>query len=283
MIQSIVVAGAGTMGSGIALSAASGGYPVTLFDTQPAALERASRSIQQILDGLLQKQKLSEADRQLTWERISFASDVTACRADLVIEAIVEIIEAKAALFETLAAVNGPDTIYASNTSSLSIDRLQELFVYPAQLAGLHFFNPAHLMKLVEVVKGAQTNDGIVAALTTFCVSLQKVPVVCNDSPGFIVNRVARHFYLESLHLAEQGYASFQDIDALVEASGFKMGPFKLMDLIGMDINLAVSTSLYEAFHQAPRFKPSALQQQKVAEGNLGRKTGKGFYDYGNA
>lgn len=283
MIQSIVVAGAGTMGSGIALSAASSGYAVTLFDTQMPALERANRSLQQILDGQLQKQRITEAERQIIWERICFTSDPAACRADLVIEAIVEIAAAKVSLFETLASVNGPDTIYASNTSSLSIDRLQENFVYPAQLAGLHFFNPAHLMKLVEVVNGTQTNPVVIDELKAFCLSLHKTPVVCKDSPGFIVNRVARHFYLESLHLAEQGAASFQDIDALMEASGFKMGPFKLMDLIGMDINLAVSTSLYEAFHQAPRFKPSALQQQKVAEGNLGRKTGKGFYDYGNA
>ena len=172
--------------------------------------------------------------------------------------------------------------IFASNTSSLSISAMQEKIIFPQRVVGMHFFNPAYIMKLVEVVKGKQTDENIVLEIFEICKQMDKIPVMCNDAPGFIVNRVARHYYLEALRLVEDGIASFEDVDEVLESSGFKMGPFKLMDLIGMDVNLAVSQSLYEAFHKAERFKPSPLQVEKVKNGELGKKTGKGFYNYSN-
>ena len=157
---------------------------------------------------------------------------------------------------------------------------MQEKIIFPQRVVGMHFFNPAYIMKLVEVVKGRDTNDEIAMAIYEICKQMDKVPVMCKDAPGFIVNRVARHYYLESLKIVEEGIASFEDVDSILESSGFKMGPFKLMDLIGMDINLAVSQRLYDAFGKAERFKPSPLQIEKVKNGELGKKTGKGFYNY---
>jgi 3-hydroxybutyryl-CoA dehydrogenase len=282
MIKTICVAGAGTMGSGIALGAAKAGYQVRLFDTQSAALDRASVMIRQNAESLAEKGKISQDDKQRIIDTVIITADINSCRADLVIEAIIEKTEAKIDLFGQLAGINGPDCIYASNTSSLSITSIQEPFAYPDRMAGLHFFNPAHIMKLVEVVRGKHTSPAVMEELVDLCRRMDKTPVQCMDAPGFIVNRVARHYYLEALKMADSGAASFEEIDKIMEASGFKMGPFRLMDLIGMDINLAVSQSLYEAFNQEPRFKPSPLQERKVAAGELGRKTGRGFYDYSN-
>lgn len=282
MIKTICVAGAGTMGSGIALGAAKAGYQVRLFDTQSAALDRASVMIRQNAESLAEKGKISQDDKQRIIDTVIITADINSCRADLVIEAIIEKTEAKIDLFGQLAGINGPDCIYASNTSSLSITSIQEHFAYPDRMAGLHFFNPAHIMKLVEVVRGKHTSPAVMEELVDLCRRMDKTPVQCMDAPGFIVNRVARHYYLEALKMADSGAASFEEIDKIMEASGFKMGPFRLMDLIGMDINLAVSQSLYEAFNQEPRFKPSPLQERKVAAGELGRKTGRGFYDYSN-
>lgn len=282
MIKTICVAGAGTMGSGIALGAAKAGYQVRLFDTQSAALDRASVMIRQNAESLAEKGKISQDDKQRIIDTVIITADINSCRADLVIEAIIEKTEAKIDLFGQLAGINGPDCIYASNTSSLSITSIQEPFAYPDRMAGLHFFNPAHIMKLVEVVRGKHTSPAVMEELVDLCRKMDKTPVQCMDAPGFIVNRVARHYYLEALKMADSGAASFEEIDKIMEASGFKMGPFRLMDLIGMDINLAVSQSLYEAFNQEPRFKPSPLQERKVAAGELGRKTGRGFYDYSN-
>ncbi|MDQ6904944.1 MAG: 3-hydroxyacyl-CoA dehydrogenase family protein, partial [Bacteroidota bacterium] len=170
--------------------------------------------------------------------------------------------------------------IFATNTSSLSINSLQQKIIFPERVVGMHFFNPAYIMKLVEVVKGVHTRDEIANAIYDICRQMGKEPVMCKDAPGFIVNRVARHYYLESLKLVEEGNATPEEIDTILEATGFKMGPFKLMDLIGLDINLAVSQSMYLAFNKAERFKPSRIQEEKVADGELGKKTGKGFYDY---
>ncbi len=280
MIKKVCVIGAGTMGSGIALAAAQTAFEVMLCDINPAVIDAAKQGIEKNLDFLLSKNKIDVAEKDLIWKRISFTSAIQDCKADLVIEAIVERLDVKTDLLTQLAAINSIETILASNTSSLSINALQENIPLPGRVAGLHFFNPAHIMKLVEVVKGSLTDDSTTQALMDFCRQVNKMPVLCKDAPGFIVNRVARHFYLEAMQLVENNHASVADIDAAMEAAGFKMGPFKLMDLIGMDVNLAVSTSLYEAFDKAERFKPSVLQIDKVARNELGRKSGKGFYNY---
>ncbi len=279
MIQKIAVAGAGTMGSGIALSFALKGFEVILFDTFEPVLEKAKISISNNLDFLINKGKISAVERSAFESSLKYTANIKDCKADLIIEAIIEKLETKQDLFTQLVECNDQYCIFASNTSSLSITQLQNTITFPERVAGLHFFNPAHVMKLVEVVKGEHTSEETIQTLATLCTSIGKTPVICKDAPGFIVNRVARHFYLESMKLMEDGIADHESIDAAMEATGFKMGPFKLMDMIGMDINLAVSQSLYDAF-QKERFKPSSVQINKVQKGELGRKTGKGFYQY---
>ncbi len=280
MIRKVCVAGAGTMGSGIALSAAQNNFDTVLFDTQQKGIEAAKIAVNKNLDFLVGKQKISPDEKDVTLSKILFTTDIGDCAGDIIIEAIIENPEIKEKLFTSLAEINSPNCIFASNTSSLSISAIQKNISHPERIAGMHFFNPAHIMKLVEVVAGDQTSENTVTAVYDLCVQLKKQPVICQDSPGFIVNRVARHFYLEAMHLASAENIPVEDIDQLLENAGFKMGPFKLMDLIGMDINLAVSQTIYHAFGNEPRFKPAAMQEQKVAEGNLGRKTGRGFYDY---
>ena len=280
MITNICVTGAGTMGSGIALCAAQNGYDVILFDTNEQVIENAKKSIYKNLSTLVEKNKISESDQNQILSQILFTSQINDCKASLIIEAIIEKANAKIELFNQLAEINNATTIFVSNTSSLSINLLQSQISNPERVAGLHFFNPAQIMKLVEVVKAEQTSDDVISHLVDLCNKLKKVAVVCIDAPGFIVNRVARHYYLEAMKLVEDKITTIETIDELMEASGFKMGPFKLMDLIGNDINLAVTLSLYDAFNQEYRFQPSALQINKVKEGNLGRKTGEGFYQY---
>jgi 3-hydroxybutyryl-CoA dehydrogenase len=280
MVQTICVCGAGTMGSGIAQAAAQSGIYTILFDLNKEVLLKAEASIKLNLQGLVQKQKITSAQEKEISGNLSFTGELNNCIADVIIEAIIEKPEAKIALFNQLAEINHSEIIFASNTSSLSISQLQQKIVQPQRVAGMHFFNPATIMKLVEVVKGDQTNDAVIAALVELARQMNKVPVICKDSPGFIVNRVARPYYIESLKLAEDGVADYATIDALMEASGFKMGPFKLMDLIGNDINYAVSCSVYEQLGKPERLKPSSLQKQKVESNQLGRKTGKGYYKY---
>ncbi|RYY49253.1 MAG: 3-hydroxybutyryl-CoA dehydrogenase [Chitinophagaceae bacterium] len=280
MIKNFAVVGAGTMGSGIALAAALVDIPVILCDINRSVLDNARESILKNLSYLLEKGKITITQKTSFEKAIHFTSTVEECKADLVVEAIVERSDIKIVLFKQLADINKAGTILASNTSSLSISLLQKDIPNPGRIAGMHFFNPAHVMKLVEVVKGNLTNDETADMLMEFCKKINKVPVLCKDAPGFIVNRVARQYYLEAMQLARAYNMPIEDIDAAMEAAGFKMGPFKLMDLIGMDVNLAVSTSLYEAFNSAPRFQPSPLQIDKVKKGELGRKSGKGFYDY---
>ncbi len=280
MVQTICVCGAGTMGSGIAQAAAQSGIYTILFDLNTEVLHKAEASINQNLDSLVQKQKITTEQRRSISGHLQYINDINGCIADVIIEAIIEKPEAKIALFNQLAEINHSETIFASNTSSLSISQLQQKIVQPQRVAGMHFFNPATIMKLVEVVKGNQTNNEVIAALVELAKQMKKVPVVCKDAPGFIVNRVARPYYIESLRLVEEGVADYATIDALMEASGFKMGPFKLMDLIGNDINYAVSCSVYEQLGKPERLKPSPIQKEKVEKGELGRKTKKGYYSY---
>lgn len=276
----ICVCGAGTMGSGIAQVAAQSGFKTILFDVNNTAINNATIFIEKNLQYLVVKEKISTSQKGEIFNRIHFTNDITACTGEVIIEAIAEIEEAKISLFNELAKYNSEEVIFATNTSSLSVSVLQQKIVFPERVVGMHFFNPAYIMKLVEIVKGKETNNQIVSAIYDVAKQMNKVPVICKDAPGFIVNRIARHYYLEALKLVEDGVATFENVDDILEASGFKMGPFKLMDLIGMDINLAVSESIYEAFEKAERFKPSPLQIEKVEQGLLGKKTEKGFYNY---
>ncbi len=280
LIDTLVVVGAGTMGSGIAQCAAQSGFHTLLYDSSSEVLDRAYQRVRESLEQLQAKGKLTPENKDAILQRLHLTNTLDQCRAPLIIEAIIETLEAKVSLFQQLDEVNGPDTIFASNTSSLSMDAIQERLPHPGRVAGLHFFNPATLMKLVEVVRARHTTDATIHLLTDLCRRMGKTPVHCTDAPGFIVNRVARHYYLEAMRIAEPGAVDLDTIDRIMEASGFRMGPFRLMDLIGNDINLAVSRSLYEAFGQEPRFAPSRLQIEKVENGTLGRKTGSGFYQY---
>jgi len=280
MINNICIVGAGTMGSGIALNAAQNNFPVILFDINESVLTNAKVGLDKILDLQVEKQKITLQEKERVISNILFTAELPNCKADLIIEAIIEKREAKTELFISLAAINNEEVIFASNTSSLSISEIQAQVPNPERVLGMHFFNPAHIMKLVEVIKGKATSDLAAQLVMDLCTRLGKTPVLCKDSPGFIVNRVARHYYLEAMKLVENKVATLETVDAVMESSGFRMGPFKLMDLIGLDINLAVSTSIYEAFDKAERFRPSPLQIEKVEKKELGRKTGKGFYNY---
>ena len=280
MIQRICVIGAGTMGSGIAQTAAQNGFYTLLFDINKDVLEKARISIQKSLQFLVDKEKITAAEKESIFQRVQFITDTNDCLADIIIEAIVEKTEAKVAIFNQLAELNHAEVILATNTSSLSVSGIQAGVRHPQRVVGMHFFNPATVMKLVEVIQGDQTSDEVVQTVTALCEQMKKTPVLCKDAPGFIVNRVARHYYLEAMKLVETGVAGIESVDEIMEASGFKMGPFKLMDLIGNDVNLAVSQSLYDACDQTVRFKPSPIQIDKVAKGELGKKTKKGFYDY---
>jgi len=268
------------MGSGIAQVAAQSGYKTIQFDVNEAMLEKSREGIEKSLGFLVSKEKITEAQKEETLERLRFTPDIEACKGDVMIEAIVEKPGVKAHLFQQLDAVNEPGTIFASNTSSLSITLLQKLIPRPERFAGMHFFNPANIMKLVEVVKGEHTAQETVDTLFDLSIKMGKVPVHCKDAPGFIVNHVARTYYLEAMHLLEKGYATVETIDEIMEATGFKMGPFKLMDLIGNDINYSVSKIVWEAMGKPDRLKPADIQRAKVDAGELGKKTGKGFYSY---
>jgi 3-hydroxybutyryl-CoA dehydrogenase len=278
-IQKVAVLGAGTMGQGIAQVCAMSGYSTQLFDIESSLSQKAISSISINLDKAVSKSKISESQKTTILGHLSIAHKLEDIKADLVIEAVVEKLDVKQQLFRVLEN-SSKGSILASNTSSLSITEIAAGLKNPAQFVGLHFFNPATLMNLVEVVRGTSTDDSVMSIMMDFSKSLNKTAVLVKDSPGFIVNRVARHYYVEALKLLEEGVASHEQIDRLLRNAGFKMGPFELMDLIGMDINFAVTSSLYQAFHQDPKFRPSRIQQQKVMAGHLGKKTGRGFYDY---
>ncbi|MFT3678451.1 MAG: 3-hydroxyacyl-CoA dehydrogenase NAD-binding domain-containing protein [Chitinophagaceae bacterium] len=279
-IQSICICGAGTMGSGIAQVSAQAGFHTILFDLNAEVLSRAQASVERNLQALVDRKKLDATEQAVINSRIVYTRDLQACLADLFIEAIVEKEEVKVGLFNQLAELNHSECIFASNTSSLSITSIARQVVNPARVIGLHFFNPAPLMKLVEVVNTPFTHPEVTATIVELARQMGKTPVTCQDAPGFIVNRVARPYYIESLRLAEEKLSDYAQLDKLLTATGFKMGPFQLMDLIGNDVNYAVSTSVYEQLGQPERLKPSYLQKDKVDQGKLGRKSGEGYYNY---
>ena len=276
----ICICGAGTMGSGIAQAAASSGFHTILYELNDEVLQKATASIEKNLQSLVEKNKISGKVKEATLTNLHFTNNLQDCLGDVIIEAIVEKPEAKIALFNQLAAINHNETVFASNTSSLSITQIAKGVNNPERVIGMHFFNPATIMKLVEVVKTELTNEQTASAIIELTKQLGKTPVLCQDSPGFIVNRVARPYYIESLRLAEANTGDFTTIDTLMESTGFKMGPFKLMDLIGNDINYTVSCSVYEQLGKPERLKPSFIQKEKVETGHLGKKTNKGYYDY---
>lgn len=279
-IQTVGIAGAGTMGQGIAQVCATAGYEVVLYDIAEAQLAHAKNLIQKSLQVAVEKGKLKADESNQVLTRIQFQSDVNQLKADLIIEAALEKLDIKKELFTRLEAINSESSILTTNTSSIPVTQIASALKHPQRFAGLHFFNPAPIMKLVEIISGVNTDAETVDTLKAFCEKLGKTAVLAKDSPGFIVNRVARHYYVEALKLLEENVTDIQTIDALMKASGYKMGPFELMDLIGVDTNFSVTTSIYNAFHQDAKFRPSLIQQQKVDAGHHGRKSGKGFYDY---
>lgn len=280
--DTVAVIGAGTMGSGIAQVAAAAGHRVLLYDAKaeagPAAMSGLAKGLQKQVD----RGRMTHDDMRALIERITIAPDIESLSpARLVIEAAAERLEIKQQIFAQLEAVIAPDAILTSNTSSISITAIAACLEHPQRLAGLHFFNPAPVMRLVEVVTGLATASDVTTCLAETARRWGKMPVIARSTPGFIVNRVARAYYGEALRLAEEGVADPATLDALMTGGGgFRMGPFALMDLIGNDVNFAVSQSVFSAYFCEPRFRPSILQQEMVAAGWLGRKSGRGFFDH---
>ncbi|MEN9699163.1 MAG: hypothetical protein RLZZ301_361 [Bacteroidota bacterium] len=278
----IGVVGAGTMGAGIAQVAVQAGLKVVLTDTQQVQLEKAQVSIYQSFDKLVEKGKFSTEQVEAWKSKLNFSTQLHAhADASLVIEAIIENLAVKHELFAQLEQVVGPQCVLASNTSSLSIASIGACLQDASRFIGIHFFNPATLMPLVEVIPGVATSTAITKAVEQTIASWGKSVVICKDTPGFIVNRVARPFYGEALRIYEEGWADFATIDwAMTQLGGFRMGPFTLMDYIGNDINYTVTETVFQAFYYDPRFKPSFTQKRHLEAGFLGRKSGRGFYNY---
>lgn len=285
----IAIIGSGTMGSGIAQVAATAGCQVQLYDTNREALENSKQALDKILNRLIEKRRIGETEKNLIQSNISYEENLKSlANADLTIEAIVENLEIKQKVFKELESYQSKDAIIASNTSSLSIASIASALEHPERCIGIHFFNPAPLMPLVEIVPAVQTSQDIFDKVFSIIKDWKKVPVKAQDTPGFIVNRVARPFYGEALRIYEERFAGvpegevgFATIDwAIKEFGGFKMGPFQLMDFIGNDVNYTVTKTVFEAFYYDSRYKPSFTQKRFAEAGYLGRKSGKGFYDY---
>jgi 3-hydroxybutyryl-CoA dehydrogenase len=281
----IAIIGAGAMGSGIAQIAATHGHEVLIYDAQQAATQRARDNINASLNKLVSKGKLTDQEAVATFGRLYFVDQLSsAAECDLIIEAIREDERDKQELFQKLSHTISPNTILASNTSSLSITRLATAAKYPEQFIGIHFFNPPVLMPLVEIIPALQTAPAVVQHAYALMDSWGKTCVIAKDTPGFIVNRIARPYYGEALRIAEEQLATPAEIDMAMKAfGGFKMGPFELMDFIGHDVNYAVTQSVWHAMYNDPRYKPSLLQANLVHAGWLGRKSGRGFYNYTSA
>ena len=278
----IGVVGAGTMGAGIAQVAAQAGHRVILTDTNPEQLKKAEQQISSSILKLTEKGKFSSEEAEEIKNNVAYSTQLSEHHeAALVIEAIVENLAVKHQVFTQLEQVVSPTCILASNTSSLSIASIGSCLQDPSRFLGIHFFNPATLMPLVEVIPGVATSSENTQRIEELITSWQKTVVVCKDTPGFIVNRVARPFYGEALRIYEEGLADFATIDwAMTTIGGFKMGPFTLMDYIGNDINYTVTETVFAAFYYDPRFKPSFTQKRHMEAGFLGRKSGRGFYNY---
>jgi 3-hydroxybutyryl-CoA dehydrogenase len=278
----IGILGAGTMGSGIAQVAAQNGHETILIDVSQDMLTKAETSLDKILSRLIEKGRLTEDEKGNIQGRMSYSIDMSDFRGcGLIIEAIVEKLEVKHAVFSKMESIVDEDCILASNTSSLSIASIGSALKKADRVLGIHFFNPAPLMPLVEIIPAVQTSNETLKKAKDLINAWGKSTVVCKDTPGFIVNRVARPFYGEALRIYEEGIADFATIDwAMTEIGGFKMGPFTLMDYIGNDVNYAVTESVFAAFYYDPRFKPSFTQRRHSEAGYLGRKSGRGYFDY---
>lgn len=278
----VAVIGSGTMGSGIAQVAATAGCEVKLFDLNQEALTKSKNALETILSKLVEKEKIDEKEKARIQSNISYATTLgELSHSDLIIEAIIENLEVKRKLFSDLENYVSPETILASNTSSLSITSIAASCQKPERVIGIHFFNPAPLMQLVEVVPAIQTSQQVINTTVQTISDWKKVVAVAKDTPGFIVNRVARPFYSEALRILEEGFADMETIDNAMKTIGnFKMGPFELMDFIGHDVNYVVTETVFTAFYFDPRYKPSLTQKRLVEAGYLGRKSSRGFYDY---
>lgn len=279
-IHKVLVFDAGTMGAGIAQSTIEAGFDTFLFDTDVHALEKANTIINDSVQRHVEKGNLKEEEKKQILNRLKLCDNYKAINADLIIEAIVEKMEPKLSLFKDLSSCFPEGTILATNTSSLSVTEITNTVQQKKRVIGMHFFNPAPVMKLVEIVKTTYSSPETIEAAMTFVKQLNKTAVIVKDSPGFIVNRIARQYYLEAFRLAEDRMADFKTIDRLLENAGFSMGPFALTDLIGQDINYTTTQSLYQAFFQEARFRPSPLQAHLVKAGHLGKKSGRGFFEY---
>lgn len=279
--KQIGVIGAGTMGAGIAQVAAQAGHRVVVVDMAEAVLEKAKQQLAQSLSKRVEKQQLSEEDSLAIQQRIDWTNDIkqlSSCA--LVIEAIVENLGIKQRLFSDVEQLVSNDCVLATNTSSLSVTSIASACSMPERVVGIHFFNPAPLMALVEIVPAIQSDDAVVQRTQALISSWGKTTVLAKDTPGFIVNRLARPFYSEAIRIYEEGIASMESIDEAMRRVGFKMGPFELMDLIGHDVNYTVTETVWQSFYYDPRYTPSFVQKRLVEAKWLGRKTGRGFYKY---